>query len=92
MFVNSVVVARDDAGPDVNVLADRGIAQISEVHGFRPGAKRGVLDLHKVADLYGIRQLRGHPKVSIGSGGNLFTERTVHDYTTLQHYAARADS
>ena len=51
LLVHAVVVARDRAGADVDVVADRRIAEIGEVHRLRAGAEHGLLHLDEVADL-----------------------------------------
>ena len=50
-FVDAVVVARDRAGADVDVLADGRVAQIRQVVGLRPAPERRLLQLDEVADV-----------------------------------------
>ena len=49
-FCRAVVVAGDRAGADVDVRADRRVAEIREVHRLRPGAEHRLLQLDEVAD------------------------------------------
>ena len=51
VLVHAVVVAGDRAGADVDVCADRRVAEVGQVIDLRPGAERGLLQLDEVADL-----------------------------------------
>ena len=51
VLVLAVVVARDGAGADVDVVADGGIAQVREVAGLRLAPQRRLLQLDEVADV-----------------------------------------
>src|SRR5436309_7589494 len=50
MFVHSVIVARNRAGPDVHTFADLGVAKITQMIGFRSYAKLRFLQFHEVPD------------------------------------------
>ena len=50
-FADAVVVAGDRAGADVDLLANRRVAEIGEVVGLRAAAERRVLELDEVADV-----------------------------------------
>ena len=47
----AVVVARDRAGADVDVLADRRVAEVREMIRLRPSSERRLLQLDEVADV-----------------------------------------
>ena len=51
VFLRAVVVGGNDAGADIDVLPDRGVADISQMSGFRAATEPRFLDLDKVADL-----------------------------------------
>ena len=50
MFVLAVVVTGHGAGAEIYVLANRRVAQVGEVPGFRATAQARVLYLNKIAD------------------------------------------
>ena len=51
VLVRAVVVGGDRAGPDVDALADLGVAEVAHVVLLGAGAQAGVLELGEVADL-----------------------------------------
>ena len=63
MLLLAVVVAGDGAGADVDLLADRRVAEIGEVVGLRPAAERRLLQLDEVADVRVLADVRVRPEV-----------------------------
>ena len=51
VLVRAVVVAGDRAGADVDLLADRRVAEVRQVVGLRPAPERRLLQLDEVADV-----------------------------------------
>ena len=62
-FVRAVVVARDRAGADVDVLADGRVAEVGEMIRLRPAAERRLLQLDEVADVRAFADVRSRPQV-----------------------------
>ena len=60
----AVVVAGDRAGPDVDVGADRRVAEVGQVIRLRPGAQRRLLQLDEVADLAPLANHGFRPQMS----------------------------
>ena len=63
MLRRAVVVARDRAGADVDLLADRGVAEIGEVVRLRAAAERRLLQLDEVADVRVLADVGVRPEV-----------------------------
>src|SRR5215467_475194 len=89
VFLDAIVIACDDAGADVDVLADRRIAQISKVLGFRTRPQRRFLDLNEVADLHLGAKSGPHAEVRIRTDRNIFTNDTIDDHASFKHGTTR---
>ena len=59
----AVVVAGDGAGADVDIRADRGIAEIGQVVGLGARAERRLLELDEVADVRLLADVGVRPQV-----------------------------
>src|ERR1700686_86122 len=72
MLLRSVIVTGDGSGPDVRLVADFSVAQISQMTGLRSGAKPRVLQLDEVA------YVRAHSDTVAGPQSREGTDLRVH--------------
>src|SRR5439155_2325831 len=71
----AVVVRGDRAGPDVDVGADRGVAEVAEVVHLRAASETTVLDLGVIEDVDATREIRAGADVAVRSDRDLLLER-----------------
>ena len=91
MFRLAVVVAGDRAGADVDLLADRRVAQIREVIGLGPAAEPRLLELDEIPDASVGFDLRPGPDVRERSDRRPRADGRVRDDRVIENRHAVAD-
>src|ERR1051326_887087 len=91
ILINAVIVTRNHTCPDIDVLTDRRVAQISQVHRFGARTEGGLFDLYEISDLRFVGYFCPHPQMGVGTDRYLFTESTVDNNTTFENCRAGTD-
>src|SRR5262252_6969798 len=87
----AVVVARDRAGADVHLVADRRVAEIRKMPGFRSGAEHRLLKLDEVPDVRPLADVGAVAEVREGAEARGVGDTRVHDQAVVEDDDAIAD-
>src|ERR1035437_2290366 len=91
VLLHAVVVARDRAGADVHTCADRGVAEIRQVHRLRSGPEHGLLQLDEIADARLLADVRFVSEMRERPDARAVRDRGVGDDAVVEHRHAIAD-
>src|SRR5204862_346457 len=77
VFLFPVVIAGDRPGAYVDVIADRGIAEISQMHRFGVPPQSRFLHFNEVPDSRSLFQASAHTQMSEWADGRLIGKRRI---------------
>ena len=92
VLVGAVVIAGDRPGTDIDPAADGGIANISQMIGFRVRRQAALLDLDEIADMHIFGQFSAWSQAGKGADAPVGTDHRLLDMGKGSQSRSRADA